>query len=146
MKITIGMKLAMGFMVILIMMGAMGIVAYSSLKDIKGDADKILLYSHKYEMVNGLKQMFSVFLNLNDSLLTGHLQSRDYYNSLNLYIEKRIFYVGKLRLNENELSLIKGLEKKFILIKEKSEEYLTNHGEDTKTEDLQGEIKDRKST
>ena len=140
MKITIGMKLAMGFMVILIMMGAMGIVAYSSLKDIKGDADKILLYSHKYEMVNGLKQMFSVFLNLNDSLLTGHLQSRDYYNSLNLDIEKRIFYVGKLRLNENELSLIKGLEKKFILIKEKSEEYLTNHGEDTKTEDLQGEI------
>ena len=102
MKITIGMKLTMGFMVILIMMGAMGIVAYSSLKDIKGDADKILLYSHKFEMVNGLKQMISVFLNLNDSLLTGHLQSRDYYNSLNLDIEKRLLYVGKLRLNENE--------------------------------------------
>ena len=142
MKITIGMKLTMGFMVILIMMGAMGIVAYSSLKDIKGDADKILLYSHKFEMVNGLKQMISVFLNLNDSLLTGHLQSRDYYNSLNLDIEKRLLYVGKLRLNENELGLIKGLEEKFILIKEKSEKYLKlpNPGEDTKTDDLIGEI------
>jgi len=120
MRLTIGIKLMTGYIAVLVFMIIVSVLAYLSLNNISRAVSNILVHSHKYDMVDSLKHSVKQFLDVNDSLLKGQIQDIEYYQSLANDVEKKILYVGKLRLKEGEKDLLDKVESEFAFIKDKA--------------------------
>ncbi len=120
MRLTIRKKLMFGYIAVLVFMVVVSILAYLSLNNISKAVTNILVHSHKYDMVDGLKHSLKQFLNVNDSLLKGQIQDIEYYKSLASNVEKKILYVGKLRLKEGEKGLLGKVRGEFTFTRERA--------------------------
>ena len=120
MRLTIRKKLMFGYIAVLVFMVAVSILAYLSLNNISTAVTNILVHSHKYDMVDGLKHSLKQFLDVNDSLLKGQIQDIEYYQSLANDVEKKILYVGKLRLKEDEKGLLGKVQGEFSFTRERA--------------------------
>ena len=116
MKLTIRIKLMLGYTAILCLMLAVSILGYLALDNVSRTASQILVRAHEHDMVNGLMESVKLFLDINDVLIKDPLHDTSYYNSLALDVEKKILYAGKLGLSDNERKFLKkaGDELNFI--------------------------------
>ena len=116
MKLTIRIKLMLGYAAILCLMLAVSILGYLALDNVSRTASQILVRAHEHDMVNGLMESVKLFLDINDVLIKDPLHDTSYYNSLALDVEKKILYAGKLGLSDNERKFLKkaGDELNFI--------------------------------
>lgn len=128
MRFTIRKKLMFGYIAVLLFMVVVSSLAYISLTNISTAVTNILVYSHKYDMVDSLKHSLKQFLDVNDSLLKGQIQDIEYYQSLANDVEKKILYVGKLRLKDDEKGLLSKVRGEFTFTREKALELV--HMED----------------
>lgn len=124
MRFTIRKKLMFGYIAVLSLMIIVSIIAYVALGKVDRSVSNILLYAHKYDMVDGLRYSVRQFLDVNDSLIKGQIQDIEYYRSLANDTEKKILYVGKLRLKEDEKDLLKKTNDKFTFIRNRAEKTL----------------------
>lgn len=117
MKLTIRIKLMLGYAAILCLMLTVSILGYLALSNVSRTASQILVRAHEHDMVNGLMESVKLFLDINDVLIKDHLHDTSYYKSLALDVEKKILYAGKLGLRDNERKFLKkvGDEFNFIL-------------------------------
>lgn len=124
MTLTIKIKLMLGFLAVLSLMILASGLAYFSLNNINNSVSQILVHAHKYDVVDGLRRASKQFLEVNDSLIRGQIKDLEYYNSLVTNVEKRIRYVGKLHLQENEKATLMEINSAFVYIKENTEQAL----------------------
>ena len=126
MSLTIRIKLMLGFLAVLSLMILASALAYFSLNNINNSVSQILVHAHKYDMVDGLRRASKQFLKVNDSLIKGQIKDLEYYNSLATSVEKRIRYVGKLHLQEDEKTTLMEINSAFVYIKENTEQALNS--------------------
>jgi PAS domain S-box-containing protein len=124
MRFTIRKKLMFGYMAVLSLMIVVSIIAYVAMGKVDRSVSDILVYAHKYDMVNGLRYSVKQFLDVNDSLIKGQIQDVEYYRSMANDTEKKILYVSKLRLKEDEKDLLKKIKDEFTLIRDRAEKTL----------------------
>lgn len=124
MKITIKTKLMIGYITMLGFMIIVSAVAYLTVGNVNKSVNQILMYAHKYDMVDGLRHSAKQFVDVNDSLIRGQIQDIEYYRSLTLDLEKKLLYVGKLRLKENEKGFLKEISAQFDFIRKLTEQSL----------------------
>ena len=108
----------LGFLAVLSLMILASGLAYFSLTNINNSVSRILVHAHKYDMVDGLRHAIKQFLEVNDSLIKGQIKDLEYYNSLATGVEKRITYVGKLHLQDDEKATLMAVNEAFVYIKE----------------------------
>ena len=126
MNFTIRIKLMLGFLAVLSLMVLASALAYFYLNNISNSVSQILVYAHKYDMVDGLRRASKQFLEVNDSLIKGRIKDLEYYNSLATSVEKRIRYVKKLNLHENEKTTLTDISSAFVYIKENTDQALNS--------------------
>lgn len=124
MRITIRTKLMTGYIVVLIFMLMVSILAYITLVSVKRSMNQILLYAHKYDVVDSLRQSTKQFIDVSDSLVKGQIQNVEYYRSITRDVEKKILYVGKLRLKGSEKDFLKKINTEFDSLRALSEQSL----------------------
>ncbi|MBI5048826.1 MAG: PAS domain S-box protein [Deltaproteobacteria bacterium] len=124
MRITIRTKLMIGYIAVLILMLIMSILAYITLVRVSRSVNQILVYAHKYDMVDGLRQSTKQFVEVSDSLIRGRMQNIGYYQSIARDVEKKIVYVEKLRLKDNEKDFLKRINSEFNSVKRLTEQSL----------------------
>ncbi|MFQ5587154.1 MAG: hypothetical protein ACE5GF_10110, partial [Thermodesulfobacteriota bacterium] len=130
MRFTIRKKLMIGYLAVLGFMIVVSIIAYLSLNSISRSVSNILVHSHKYDMVDGLKHSVKQFIDVNDALLKGQIQDIEYYRSLADDVEKKILYVGKLSLKEDEKGLLDKVKSEFLFMRGKAMESLGWSGDE----------------
>ena len=113
MRVTIKAQLLFGYIAVLGFMIIMSILAYITLGNVNRSMNQILAYAHKYDMVGGLRHSTKQFIDVSDSLIKGQIQDAEYYRSVAKDVEKKILYVGKLRLKENEQEFLKKITAEF---------------------------------
>ncbi len=124
MRTTIRKKLLFGYVTVLTLLIVVSVIAYLALGNVNKSVSSILLYAHKYDVVDALRHSTKQFLDLNDSLIKGQVQDTRYYLSMADDVGKKIVYVRKLRLKEDEKDLLKKISDEFTLIRNKSEKSL----------------------
>ncbi|MBI5327539.1 MAG: PAS domain S-box protein [Deltaproteobacteria bacterium] len=124
MKITIRTKLMVGYIAVLILMLIVSIFAYITLVSVSRSVNQILVYAHKYDMVDSLRQSTRQFVEVSDSLIRGQIQNIGYYQSIARDVEKKISYVEKLRLKDNEKDFLKRIDTEFNSVQRLTEQSL----------------------
>jgi two-component system nitrogen regulation sensor histidine kinase NtrY len=122
MKLTIRVKLMIGYAATLGLMLTVSILAYFALNNVNKTVSQILVHAHKYDMVVGLRHSAKNFLDINDAMIKEQMSDMEYYKPLVLDVEKKILYVGKLRLKEHEKEFLKKIKDEFNFIKERAQE------------------------
>ncbi|MBF8250420.1 MAG: hypothetical protein HW382_48 [Deltaproteobacteria bacterium] len=122
MKLTIRVKLMIGYAATLGLMLTVSILAYFALNNVNKTVSQILVHAHKYDMVVGLRHSAKNFLDINDAMIKEHMRDMEYYKPLVLDVEKKILYVGKLRLKEHEKEFLKKIKDEFNFIRERAQE------------------------
>ena len=116
----VGNKLSLGFLVILILMIAMGTMGYVLLKEVNKSTDKVLLLSHKSKatakVVFGLREV----LIINDFITGGNIKMYDYYKPEVVLIEEEIKRLKGLNLTDQENSIVKKIEETFSILNKKT--------------------------
>jgi len=124
MKLTIRIKLMLGYAAILCLMLTVSILNYLALDNVNKTVNQALVHVHKYDMVDSLRQSVKHFLDINDALMKEHMRDTGYYKSLALDVGKKILYVGKLGLKDNEKEFLKKAGDEFNFIRKRAEESL----------------------
>ncbi|MBI3754668.1 MAG: PAS domain S-box protein [Deltaproteobacteria bacterium] len=121
---TIKAKLVFGYITMLIFVIVVSSFAYITLGHVNRSVNQIMVYAHKYDMVDALRHSVKQFVGINDSLIRGQIQDVEYYRSLAIDLEKKILYVGKLRLKESEKDFLKKVNTEFDFIRKLTEQFL----------------------
>jgi len=121
MKLTIRVKLMIGYAATLGLMLTVSILAYFALNNVNKTVSQILVHAHKYDMVVGLRHSAKNFLDINDAMIKEQMRDMEYYKPLVLDVEKKILYVGKLRLKEHEKEFLKKIKDEFNFIRERAQ-------------------------
>lgn len=122
MKLTIRVKLMIGYAATLGLMLTVSILAYFALNNVNKTVSQILVHAHKYDMVVALRHSAKNFLDINDAMIKEQMRDMEYYKPLVLDVEKKIVYVGKLRLKEHEKEFLKKIKDEFNFIRERAQE------------------------
>lgn len=122
MKLTIRVKLMIGYAATLGLMLTVSILSYFALNNVNKTVSQILVHAHKYDMVVGLRHSAKNFLDINDAMIKEQMRDMEYYKPLVLDVEKKILYVGKLRLKEHEKEFLKKIKDEFNFIRERAQE------------------------
>lgn len=122
MKLTIRVKLMIGYAATLGLMLTVSILSYFALNNVNKTVSQVLVNAHKYDMVVGLRHSAKNFLDINDAMIKEQMRNMEYYKPLVLDVEKKILYVGKLRLKEHEKEFLKKIKDEFNFIRERAQE------------------------
>ncbi len=125
MKLSIRIKLMLGYAAILCLMLTVSILGYLALDNVNKTVTQVLVHAHKYDMVDGLRRSVKLFLDINDALMKEQMRDTGHYKSLALDVEKKILYVGKLGLKDNEKEFLKKAGAEFNFIRKRAEESLS---------------------
>ena len=125
MKLAIRIKLMLGYAAILCLMLTVSILGYLALDNVNKTVTQVLVHAHKYDMVDGLRRSVKLFLDINDALMKEQMRDTGHYKSLALDVEKKILYVGKLGLKDNEKEFLKKAGDEFNFIRKRAEESLS---------------------
>ena len=125
MKLSIRIKLMLGYAAILCLMLTVSILGYLALDNVNKTVTQVLVHAHKYDMVDGLRRSVKLFLDINDALMKEQMRDTGHYKSLALDVEKKILYVGKLGLKDNEKEFLKKAGDEFNFIRKRAEESLS---------------------
>src|SRR3989338_1766115 len=125
MKLSIRIKLMLGYAAILCLMLTVSILGYLALDNVNKTVTQVLVHAHKYDMVDGLRRSVKLFLDTNDALMKEQMRDTGHYKSLALDVEKKILYVGKLGLKDNEKEFLKKAGDEFNFIRKRAEESLS---------------------
>lgn len=126
MRLTIRIKLMLGFLAVLSLMILASALAYFSLNNINNSVSQILVNAHKYDMIDGLRHAIKQFLEVNDALIKGQIKDAGHYSSLTTRVEKRITYVGKLHIQEDEKATLLEISSAFVKIQRNTDQVLHN--------------------
>ena len=124
MRVTIRTKLMVGYIAVLVFMIMVSIFAYITLVSVKKSMNQILVYAHKYDMVDSLRHSAKQFVEVSDSLIRGQIQNIGYYQSIARDVKKKILYVEKLRLKDNEKDSLKKINTEFDSMRRLTEQSL----------------------
>ncbi|MBI3754506.1 MAG: PAS domain S-box protein [Deltaproteobacteria bacterium] len=124
MKVTIRVKLAIGYAAILGFMIIVSILSYITINNINRSVRQILLVTYKYGVMDGLKDEVKKFVDASNSVILGQLHDVGYYQSIISDLDRRILYVEKLRLMEHEKAFLKNVKTEFDSIRKMTEQSL----------------------
>ncbi|HDZ77199.1 MAG TPA: PAS domain S-box protein [Candidatus Omnitrophica bacterium] len=125
MKISIGKKISISFVIILVLMITMGIMAYYSLSEFKQAADELRNEFEKMTHIDDLKRPLLEALVINDYYVTGDIEKKGYFDILSRTVEDAIRQLEEsLHLGEDEKSYIEGIKRNFAILKGKSDQML----------------------
>ena len=124
MRVTIRTKLMVGYIAVLVFMIMVSFFAYITLVSVKKSMNQILVYAHKYDMVDSLRHSAKQFVEVSDSLIRGQIQNIGYYQSIARDVKKKILYVEKLRLKDNEKDFLKRINTEFNSVQRLTEQSL----------------------
>jgi PAS domain S-box-containing protein len=102
-----------GYIAVLAFMIIVSIFAYITLVSVNRSMKQILVYAHKYDRVDSLRHSAKQFVEVSDSLIRGQIQNVEYYQSIARDVEKKIVYVGKLKLKDNEKDSLQRINTEF---------------------------------
>ncbi len=121
MKITIGKKLSIGAIVVLILMVILSIVAYSALSKIGKTSDTAVSLFSKAEKIDQLEFTLAEALKINDFFISGDLEKRNSFELSAMAVDEAIESVEEIELDSEEKTIFGRIKKEFSLLKEKSQ-------------------------
>lgn len=128
MKITIGEKLSVGFIIILIIMMTDSVLSYISLINIKRSTDLVAQTALKLEGISKLKFPLIEALIVNDYLISGDTSKRGHFEEMSRFAEEAMRDIESLPFSEEENKFLTVIEKYFKVVKIKSDEVLESSG------------------
>lgn len=116
----VGTKLFLRFLLVLILIVAMGTMGYVLLKEIRKSTDMILLLSHKSKVTAKLLFKLRETLLINDFITSGNTELYDYYKLEAVLIEKEIKRLKRLNLNDQENKIVSRIEETLSILNKKT--------------------------
>ncbi|ODS34803.1 MAG: diguanylate cyclase/phosphodiesterase with PAS/PAC sensor [Candidatus Scalindua rubra] len=124
MRITIGRKLSIGFIIILIVMIVMGVSSYISLNKIKRSTDTIAQYAQEMKEVSKLRFPLIEALIVNDYLVSGEVGKKGHFEEVSRVVGEVMHDAKSFPFSEEEKKLLMEIDKYFGVVKNKSHEIL----------------------
>jgi PAS domain S-box-containing protein len=124
MRITIGKKLFIGFMIVLFIMIVMGISSYISLSKIKKSTDIVAKYAQKMKEISRLRFPLLEALIVNDYFVSGDVRKKSHFEEVSRAVEDAMRDVESMIFSEEENKLLMEIKEHFEVVKKKSDEIM----------------------
>ncbi len=124
MRITIGKKLFIGFMIVLFIMIAMGASSYISLSKIKKSTDIVAKYAQEMKEISRLRFPLLEALIVNDYLVSGDVRKKRHFDEVSRVVEEVMRDVESMTFSEEENKILMEIKEHFAVIIKKSEEIM----------------------
>jgi len=106
MRITIGKKLFIGFMIVLFIMIAMGASSYISLSKIMKSTDIVAKYAQEMKEISRLRFPLLEALIVNDYLVSGDVRKKRHFDEVSRVVEEVMRDVESMTFSEEENKIL----------------------------------------
>ena len=119
MKMNIGMKIALGFLVGVVILIAFGIFALRSLVKVEQITHVLDEHSHEIELAADIQITISrLVMPVNDYIISADTKYKDEFREILAEVEENISAIEKIDLNIHELEIVRGVKTNLAKIKE----------------------------